>query len=205
MLAYLFWHRPVEGTPTDSYEISQGRLHRSLAARPPEGFRGSAMYRAPQLPWLDTDSAPARPARPGYEDWYLVDDWAALGVLRQAAVSGGHRTAHDEAARHAGPATGGVYRLDEGEARPAAVRQAVWVTPARHRPDHEPAALLLGDGMDRERAALWRRELNLGPAPEYCLLATEVPAGVGEGRLPEGWTATVQPRHPVYAAERLLG
>ena len=193
MLAYLFWHRPVEGADIGAYEAAQEKLHRSLEARPPEGYRGSACYRAPQLPWLGADGGP------GYEDWYLVDDWTALGVLRQAAVAGGHRTAHDNAARRAGDVAGGLYRLDEGEARPAAARQAVWVTPGRHSPTTDPAALLLGDGMDREHAGLWRRELVLGPAPEYCLLAGETSAGVGEERLPEGWVAEVHRREVVWA------
>lgn len=203
MLAYLFWHRPAEGVPSDAYEQAQERLHRSLAARPPEGFRGSASYRAPALPWLAGGEA-------GYEDWYLVDDWAALGVLRQAAVSGGHRTAHDQAARPSGPGAGAVYRLDEGEPRPADVRHAIWVTPARQSPRLEIAALLLGDGMDRRHAGLWRRELNLGPAPELCLLmgddrdGEDAPQGVGVARVPSGWTVERQPREAMWVDVRLL-
>jgi hypothetical protein len=202
MLAYLFWHRPAEGVKDDAYERAQERLHRSLAARPPEGFRGSASYRAPELPWLSGGGA-------GYEDWYLVDDWAALGVLRQAAVSESHRTAHDEAARPSGPGAGAVYRLDEGEARPADVRHVIWVTPSHHGPELEIAALLLGDGMDRRHAGLWRRELNLGPAPEFCLLMGEdededTPQGVGLGRVPAGWTVERQPREAVWVDVQLL-
>lgn len=195
MLAYLFWHRPVEGADVDSYEQSQAHFHRSLSARPPDGFRGSATFRAPVLAWLHGDG-------PGYEDWYLVDDWTALGILRQAAVSAGHRTVHDEAARRAGASAGGVYRLDEGEPSFGDVAYAVWVTPARHRPGGEPLALLLGDGMAPEHSGLWRRELNLGPAPEYCLLAVEVPAGAGQARLPAGWEAEAHPRAAVWAGER---
>ena len=41
--------------------------------------------------------------------------------------------------------------------------------------------------MDPEHASLWRRQFVLGPAPEYCLLAPEAPAGVAPTRLPEGW------------------
>jgi hypothetical protein len=57
--------------------------------------------------------------------------------------------------------------------------------------DHERPALaqLLADGIDPERDGLWQRCLVLGPAPEYCLLAGEAPAGVAPGRLPQGWTA----------------
>jgi hypothetical protein len=57
---------------------------------------------------------------------------------------------------------------------------------------------MLGDGMDRERASLWRRALVLGPAPEYCLLAAEPPAGVSPARLPQGWQAGVQRRDAIF-------
>ncbi len=55
-------------------------------------------------------------------------------------------------------------------------------------PGAEPPALggLLGDGMDPARAALLRRQLVLGPAPEYCVLADESPAGVAADPPPAG-------------------
>jgi hypothetical protein len=58
---------------------------------------------------------------------------------------------------------------------------------------------LLGDGMDRRHASLWRRQLVLGPAPEYCLLANEIPAGVAPTRLPPGWTATILERELLWS------
>jgi len=192
MLAYVFWHRPSPGAAVEAYERDQYRLHRSLAARPPEGFGGSVCFRAPFLQWLGDGSD-------GYEDWYLVDDWGALGVLRQAAVAAGHHTAHDAAARHAGAGAGGVYRLSEGCASFDDVTLAVWVTVAREHPEDAVASLLLGDGLDRRRSGLWRRELALGPAPEYCVLGDAVPAGVQEGRLPAGWTAERRDREPIPA------
>jgi hypothetical protein len=182
VLAYLFWHRAAEGTSPEHYEDAQRRLHHSLAARPPAGYGGSARFRAEELPWLDGDGR-------GYEDWYLVEDWTALGILREAAVAAGHRSAHDAAARHYGTGAGAVMRLAEGHWAPETARVAVWVTPAPGRVEAAQESLLLGDGLDRAHASLWRRELVLGPAPEYCVLAPEPPAGVGEGRLPAGWRA----------------
>lgn len=193
MLAYVFWHRPAAGTALDGYERQQDRLRRSLAARPPEGFRGSACFRAPALGWL-------APGGDAYEDWYLVDDWAALGVLRQAAVAVGHHSAHEAAARHAAAGTGSVYRLSAGGVSLADVRLAVWVTAAREQPEDGVASLLLGDGLDRERSGLWRRELALGPAPEYCVLGDAEPSGVRDGRLPPGWSAKRVTREPVPSA-----
>ncbi len=206
MLAYLFWHRPAAGVERERYEQELERFHRSLAHRPPGGLRGSASFRVPQLPWLPASEADASApssagadedaAGAGYEDWYVVEDWAAVSVLEEAAVSRGHVTAHDAIAARAGAGSGAVYRLLEGSARPSG-GEAVWVAPA---PGHERLALdaLLGDGIDRERDGLWRRCLVLGPAPEYCLLAGEAPAGVAETRLPAGWRAVSVRREQVW-------
>jgi hypothetical protein len=206
MLAYLSWHRAAAGVEPAAYEQALERFHRSLAHRPPSGFRGSSAFRLSELPWL----APVAGGEhaPGYEDWYLLDDWTAVGVLEEAAIAHGHRTAHDTIAARAGCATGSVYRLVEGHPRgarsvgglPPDVGEgdtAVWVkrTPGH---DHPSLCALLGDGMDREHDGLWRRCIGLGPAPEYCLLAAEPAAGVAPSRLPAGWVAHAIERAVVW-------
>lgn len=180
MLAYVFWHRPLDASATGAYEQAQLAFHRSLAHTPPAGFAGSACYRAAALPWLG-DAA-------GYEDWYFVEDYTALGVLGEAAVGHGHRSAHDEAARRFGAGAGGLYGLVEGTPRLDGA-SAVWIA----RPPGSQR-LALGDGMDPRQAGLWRRQLVLGPAPEFCLLAPEPPAGVAPTRLPADWRATSMTR-----------
>jgi hypothetical protein len=197
MLAYLSWHRAAAGVEPAAYEQALERFHRSLAHQPPSGFRSSSAFRLSELPWLAPVAGNA--GAPGYEDWYLLDDWTAVGVLEEAAVAHGHRSAHDAIAGRAGCATGSVYRLVEGHAPGAGQAKgslaeagesdtAVWVkrTPAH---EHPSLGALLGDGMDRERDGLWRRCIGLGPAPEYCLLASEPAAGVAPSRLPAGWVA----------------
>jgi hypothetical protein len=195
VLAYLSWHRPAVDVDPAAYEQALVRLHRSLEHRPPSGFRGSAAFRSSELPWI----APVPGgAGAGYEDWYLVDGWSALGVLEEAAVSRGHVTRHDAVAAMAGVSSGGVYRLSEGHPALGEARVSVWIARA---PGHTPMRLgeLLGDGMDRARSGLWRRCLGLGPAPEHCLLAPEAPAGVAATRLPAGWCATVGSREALFA------
>jgi hypothetical protein len=188
VLAYVSWHRPAAAVERSAYERALVRFHRSLAARPPCGFRGSASARVDGVPWL---------AGGGYEDWYLLEDWAALGVLEEAAVSRGHRGAHDAAAKLAGSERAGVYRLLEGSADPARGEVAVWVDPVGARSRHALAELL-GDGIDRDRDGVWRRCLALGPAPQYCVLAAEEPAGVAPARLPDGWTASTVERTALW-------
>jgi hypothetical protein len=157
MLAYVFWHRPAAGVAPEGYAAAIGRFHRSIAARPPAGFVRSVSFHAPAPNWLGD--------APAFEDWYVVEDFAALGVLNEAAVGRGHLSAHDAAARHAGLGTGSIYRLLEGTATLQDPCVAVWIE--RPRGVESPLlAALLGDGMDGEHAGLWQRQLALGPAPE---------------------------------------
>jgi len=58
---------------------------------------------------------------------------------------------------------------------------------------------LLGDGMDPLHASLWRRQLVLGPAPEFCLLSREPSAGVAPARLPAGWSAQTLDREVLFS------
>jgi hypothetical protein len=189
MLAYVFWHRPRDGQPLDAYEQAQVAFHRSLKRTPPVGFRGSACFRAPELPWLGGG---------GYEDWYVVEDYSALGVLDAAAVGRGHRTSHDRAAHAMADGAGGLFGLQEGDAATLArATVAVWISRAPGSPSGEIADLL-GDGADAACVSLWRRKLVLGPAPELCLLAAEVPGGAAADRLPQGWSARVFEREVVW-------
>jgi hypothetical protein len=191
VLAYVFWHAPRPDVAAEEYEHDQERFHRSLAHRRPAGMRGSMLFRVPELPWL---------AGGGYEDWYLVDDWAALGVLNEAAVGRGHRTAHERAFRGFAAGCAGVLALVEGSRRIEAIagcRLAIWVARAV---GVEPLELeeLLGDGIEPGRASLWRRQLVLGPSPELCLLCEEPSAGVGARRLPQGWSARATTRESIW-------
>jgi hypothetical protein len=193
VLAYLLWHRPGEDVEPQAYERAAENFHRSLHHAPPAGFHGSALYRVTGLPWLG--------GADGYEDWYLLDDFIALGILNEAAVAHGHRSAHDEVARHFGGAAGGLYGLLEGNVDLLQAHHTIWVS----RPPGSPRgtlAELLGDGIDREHTSLWRRALVFGPAPEYCLLTPAPPMGVQSTRMPDGWQALEQPRKALYNETR---
>ncbi len=151
MLAYVFWHSPAAAADADAYEAAAVAFHASLAAAPPPGFRASAAFARAPLPWLD-----------GYEDWYLVEDWAALGVLNTTAVQAPHRTVHDDVAHRSVTGTGAVYALARGDLGLdlGAVRSATW--------SDEPG----NDG-----GALWQRQLVLGPAPEFCTMHADAAGG----------------------------
>jgi len=195
VLAYVFWHRPAAGVHADDYERSLAHFHRSLAQSPPAGYCSSLTLRAAELPWLAGGAGEI-----GYEDWYLVENWTAIGVLEAAAVSRGHAGAHDSAARAMGAGAGAVYRLLEGGLALEDAVQAVWVSRPAGSGEAQLADLL-GDGFEEAQSALFQRSLVLGPAPELCLLSAEtdglLETGVAGSRLPASWRATSAAREPL--------
>ena len=79
MLAYVFWHVPSPACVAD-YEARLRDVPRRAArgrARPGWGRRATVALGA--VPWLGGAA--------GYEDWYLVEDFAALGTAQRAPPS----------------------------------------------------------------------------------------------------------------------
>jgi hypothetical protein len=144
MLAYVFWHRPDAGADAAAYEEAQRGFHASLQVP-------SASFRLAGLPFARGKS--------GYEDWYLVRDWRGLGELNEAAVDAARSPHHDRAAAMASAGWGAVYSLVRGEA--TIPRGAEWLDKPRGEPSEDFIAAL-------PHEAVWRRQLVLGPAPEFC-------------------------------------
>jgi len=151
VLAYVFWHRPA-GAGGAAYEARLAAFHRAL------GRTSAALWR-PALPWLAG-------AGPGYEDWYLVADWAALGQLNLAAVSGARSAPHDAVAALAREGQAGVYApLHGGE--PVA-GDVTWLA--------KPPGTSYADFHEElGKRPAWQRQMTLGPAPEYVVEEPEVP------------------------------
>ncbi len=163
MLAYVFWHWPAPALDAARYAEALVGFHRSLGGSPPAGFRGSRVFEIEGAAWVPVECA--------YEDWYLVDDFAALGALNDAAVSGARREPHDAAARLAAGGQGGVYRL-LGALGPAAAPRTTWCSkPAGEAYPQYLARLPSGE--------VWQRQLVLGPAPEFCVVGADATASVG--------------------------
>jgi hypothetical protein len=154
MLAYLFWHRPRGGVSREAYEPRLLAFHAALA----EAAVTSASFRLEQLPFATRD---------GYEDWYLVDDWSAIGTLSELAIQGVEGSRHETVAQLSGESWGGLYALVRGPA--AAPAGVIWT------------AKLPGEDLDsllrrHAGATVWRRQLALGPAPELCVAQEASPA-----------------------------
>ncbi len=155
MLAYVFWHWPRTGADQDLYESRLMAFHDMLSAHPSPGFRGSAVYAVDGAPWTGTP--------PAYEDWYLIDDFTALGALNEAAVTGERQGPHDEAAALAEGGIAGVYRLVSGAAFPAEARAARWLS--------KPAGMKYADFLRKLEgvAGLWQWQMTLGATTEFVV------------------------------------
>ena len=169
MLTYLFWHRPADGVEPAAYERALLAFHDRLRAVRVPGLVVSGSATVQGLPWMPGS---------GYEDSYVVGDFAALGVLNAAAVDDAHAGAHDRVARTAGFGAGAVYGLESGDPlRPS--RHCAWIT--------KPAGAGYAEFRDRlgshiapADVAVWRRQMVLGPAPEFRLTSDRPFAVPGE-------------------------
>jgi hypothetical protein len=161
VLAYVFWHVPASGVSAADYEARLGAFHGSLRAGEPEWLGLTATFALAAVPWLGSVA--------GYEDWYLVADFAALGTLNAAAVSGARKPPHDAAAAAAARGVAGIMGHVAGPLLPAGVAWAAWLDkPAgmAYADFHAELADAIGPA-----AAAWQRQMTLGPATEYCVLA----------------------------------
>jgi hypothetical protein len=167
MLAYVFWHRPVDAA---TYDTAVAAFHRSLADHHPAGFVRSAARRIDRVPWADGGSHGR--ADLDHEDWYVLGGWDALGRLRDDALAGEHAVPHEDVASGSAAGTGGLYGLRHGDGSRLDGPSAVWFDKPAGTTypafDELLAPWVASAGVD-----VWMRELVLGPAPEYCALGPD--------------------------------
>lgn len=161
MLAYVFWHWPQASVDRDAYVEHLIAFQETLAANKPAGFRESAVYRIRGASWLNTQGE-------AYEEWYLLDDSAAMDPLNDGAVSGACLEPHNRVAREAADGTGGLYRFRVGNENLSQSRFATWLS--------KPAGVSYSDfyaGLEsitsQPGVGLWGRQMTLGPTTEFCL------------------------------------
>jgi hypothetical protein len=179
VLAFVFWNWPRPDVRRDEYESRLVAFHERLAGALPGGMERSLVWRVSGAPWLPSGS--------GYEDWYLLENSAALDVINRDAVTGILGEQHHAAARLSGGGTSGLYQPAETAAGVATGALAIWFS--------KPEGMGYGElfsNVDAEPGRLWSRMLVLGPTPEFCLLE---PA---ERTLPEKYRPTLVERAPLW-------
>lgn len=162
MLAYLFWHTKAPATDGAEYERQLVNFHSALQVADIGGFVKSQSFRVRELPWV--------PQSPTYEDWYLLEDSAALDRLNQAAVRDAAQTPHDRLAAGSNWGAGGLYGYRSGLVNLSA-QHAFWFG----KPESLSYAQLyqILEQALPGTASLWQRRMVLGPGSEFCALCDE--------------------------------
>ncbi len=161
MLAYVFWHWRHPHIERHSYQQLLIDFHTALRARKPVGFHYSTAFQVEHIPWLDAIGEV-------YEEWYILENSAALDSLNEAAVTGLCREPHNQVARSAAGGSAGLYRLRGGESRITTARVAFWFAKPSGM-GYESLYQTLQPATIHSAGSLWERQMVLGPAPEFCL------------------------------------
>ncbi len=194
MLAYVFWHWPQPNINRESYVDHLVSFQRTLASNKPNGLQHSTVFLIRDAPWLDTRGE-------AYEEWYLLDDSAAMDRLNDGAVSGECEEPHNRVAREAAGGIGGLYRLRAGQEDLASSRFAVWLAKPKGV-SYPDLYATLEPLSSQEGVGLWGRQMTLGPTTEFCIhSASQIQPPVGY----EGHSVPLEviwPGRPEYVKTR---
>ena len=184
MLAYVFWHWPQSSVDPEAYVEHLVDFHLTLAEHKPVGFQQSVVFRIRGASWLKTSDE-------AYEEWYLLDNSAAMDRLNDAAVSGACEEPHNRVARQAADGTGGLYRLRGGEEDLAQAKSALWLS----KPEgvsYKDFYTALEPLTSQQDVALWGRQMTLGPTTEFCIHS---PSSI---QLPPGYSGLTLNLNPIF-------
>jgi hypothetical protein len=179
MLAYVFWHWRQPSVDARVYEPDLAQFHQTLRSNKPIGFQRSVVFQINDAAWLNTNG-------PAYEEWYLLDDSAAMDRINYAAVNGPCEDPHNRVARNAAGGVGGLYRLRAGSEVLERAKFATWFSkpPGVSYTNLDAQLQPMLSGTD---ATLWTRQMVLGPTTEFCLHSTSnlsLPTGFSGTRIP---------------------
>ncbi|MGD0638273.1 MAG: hypothetical protein ABSA72_09590 [Nitrososphaerales archaeon] len=165
-LAYVFWHWPRPEVPADAYEAKIRSFLGSLNSAKPSGFIEGSSFRVDGLPW-------GPQGRSLYEDWYVVENFTALEALNEAAIGGGSRDPHDSIAKDYMKGAGAIFKTISGSLKLRDSRYVTWIEKPigpSYRAYYDELAKAVGD----RRTDLWRRQMVLGPSPQFCVHSEEL-------------------------------
>ena len=160
VIAYVFWHQKQPAIRRSDYEHALAAFYEALAESRPEGLRRIAVFRTSRVPWLPAEDH-------AFEEWYVLDDSAALDALNDSAVSGACLQPHNRVAAMSAAGVAGVYSFRLGDESSPLPLRAHWFS----KPDGMPYRTFFDSlsPLVKPGVALWGRRMVLGPTPEFCL------------------------------------
>ncbi|MEM0272330.1 MAG: hypothetical protein QW514_07305 [Thermoprotei archaeon] len=174
MFAYVFWHQRDSNYSTKSYVEGLTTFHSSLASMGVRGFLGSFSFRVNGAPWLTGE---------GYEDWYLVAGLGVLEELNSLVEKSNLKAVHDEIAHMSVNGKGTILTPIMGDPTLVNTTKALWFSKPRGT-SYADFYKDISSSIRGVTSSVWRRQLALGPTPEFLLLS-DSPPSLPEAYLPK--------------------
>jgi hypothetical protein len=159
MLAYVFWHWRSPTVEKTDYQKHIIDFQETLGTHKPGGFQYSTVFEIEHVPWSEGGGEV-------YEEWYVLDNSAALDALNEAAVTGPCKEHHNRVARNAAGGIAGLYGLYAGTSGLATARIALWFSKPSGM-TYENFHGILQPEVQQAAGSLWQRQMTLGPTPEF--------------------------------------
>lgn len=164
MIAYVFWHQKREHVRADEYEQALMDFQAMLLKAEVPGYLGGVVSKIEGAHWMPSEKG-------GYEDWYFLSGSEVLDRLNRMAVSGDRKDPHSAATKMAVNMHAGLYQLWQSDAHFTDSEWSAWFS----RPPsmtYEEMYEEICRYLPHCAGDLWRRQMVLGPTPEYCLMST---------------------------------
>lgn len=165
MRAFIMWHRPRTDVDADGYRQGLFRFFAALGAARPSGLISICSH------WVEAP-APAPDQGAAFEDWYLLEDSAALDTINDAAIDRGCESSHDAAAAASRDEYTGLLRLRSGELRIEDAGAMYWLDKPADQA-HLDFLAALEKSLAAHDYAIWTRQMGLSPTAEFCVLTAD--------------------------------
>ncbi|MEM0136460.1 MAG: hypothetical protein QXU18_14735, partial [Thermoplasmatales archaeon] len=127
------------------------------------GYLGSISFKIEGAHWMGSKKS-------GYEDWYYMTDSGVIDILNRGAITGNMMPVHNNAAGLATGMHAGLYQLKSSSAKNKEATWCIWLSKPSGR-SYDDFERMIGSTVASHNVDLFRRQMVLGPTPEFCILS----------------------------------